>query len=232
MQTKSFLIASVAALGLAACGGQSASSDTETPAAPAVDLNAALTDVATGAYSLERNHAFLTFQVSHANGVSSYQVALTDFDVDVSLDTANPEASSVTASINPMGVQANYPSDYKAGHPDSVYESWNEDISRDAKWLNADAFPEITFASTSVERTGADTGTVTGDLTFLGQTKPVTLDVTFNGHTNVPWFGERDVIGFNATTTLTRSEWGMDSFLPFVGDEVAIAFSGEFLQDE
>ncbi|MEQ9314317.1 MAG: YceI family protein, partial [Henriciella sp.] len=73
---------------------------------------------------------------------------------------------------------------------------------------------------------------VTGDLTFLGVTRPVTLDVTYNGTANAPWYGERDLIGFDATTTINRSEFGQDSLQGVISDEVVIEFSGEFLQDE
>lgn len=232
MQSKTILIPGLAAIGLAACGGQSTSGQTTPDTAPVDELHEKLRDVSSGNYSLERNHAFLSFKVGHGNGVSSYRVALTDFDADLSFDPADPEASTLTVTINPMGVQANYPADYKGAHPDSVYESWNEDIARDAKWLNADEFPEVSFTSTHIVRNGDDTGKVTGDLTFLGQTRPVTLNVTYNGHANVPWFGERDLIGFDATTTIKRTEWGMGSYIPLVGDLVTITFSGEFLQDE
>ena len=73
---------------------------------------------------------------------------------------------------------------------------------------------------------------MTGDLTFLGQTQPVTLDVTFNGVANVPWFGTRDIIGFNAVTTINRSEFGQDALQGMISDEVVVEFSGEFLQQE
>lgn len=59
-------------------------------------------------------------------------------------------------------------------------------MSRSELWLNADAYPEITFVSTSVEKTGELSGKVTGDLALLGVTKPVTLDVTYNGVSNPP----------------------------------------------
>ena len=84
----------------------------------------------------------------------------------------------------------------------------------------------------SDERTGDLTGTVTGDLTLLGVTNPVTLDVTYNGVANPPWYGGRDVIGFDASTTLNRSDVGMGAYIPNIGDAVKVDFSGEFLQDE
>ena len=98
--------------------------------------------------------------------------------------------------------------------------------------MNGSEFPAISFKSTSVEQTGEFSGTVTGDLTFLGVTKPVTLDVSYGGVANPPWFGQRDVIGFTASTTVTRSEFGNTSMAGIISDEVVVEFSGEFLQAE
>lgn len=232
MQLKTILLAGSAAFVLTACGDTTDAVDIPTTVSETLDLHEKLRDVSAATYSLERTHAFLSFEVGHNTGLSNYRVAFTDFTAALDFDPANPEAATLTASINPMAVESNYPGDYKEGHADSVFESWNEDISRDAKWLNADVHPSITFTSTGVTRTGDDTGTVTGDLTFLGQSHPVTLDVTFNGSANAPWFGERDLLGFNASTEIMRSEWGMGAYIPFVSDSVKIRFSGEFLQDE
>lgn len=241
MTIKTLVFGGVSALALAACGGASDAPTPEDAATPPVEaenstatdaLHPLLADVATATYSLEKNHAFMTITVGHNGGISQYRISFTDFDGSVDFDPAAPEASSVSFSINPMAVETNYPGDYKAGHPDSQWESWNEDVSRDAKWLNADAFPEITFESTGIERTADLSGKVTGELTLLGVTKPVTLDVTYGGVANPPWFGERDLIGFTASTTVQRSEFGMAAFIPNISDEVTVKFSGEFLQDE
>lgn len=236
------LMGSAALLALAACGGAdieptetpetSTTEVTETADETDSDLHPKLQDVSTGTYSLDRGHAFLTFEVGHAGGISDYRVNFTDFSADLLFDPAAPETSTLTATIQATGVQTNYPGDYKEGHADSPYESWNEDLAMNPQWLNAGEFPEITFTATGINRTGDLEGTVTGDLTFLGQTKPVTLDVTYNGVANAPWYGERDIIGFNASTTITRSEWGMGAYLPMIGDEVTVEFSGEFIQDE
>jgi len=243
MTIKTLFVASAGAVALAACGGPADESGAEdAPAAPvedqaagtdaAADLHPLLAEVAPGAYSIEKTHAFLTVKVGHGGGISQYRISLTDFDGSLDFDPAAPDSSRISFSVNPMAVETNYPGDYKAGHPDTGFETWNEDISRDTKWLNADEYPEITFASTSVSQTGDLSGTVTGDLTLLGVTKPVTLDVTYNGVANPPWFQGRDVIGFDASTTLLRSDFGMTAAIPSIGDELTVAFSGEFLQDE
>lgn len=241
MSLKTMIIGGASAFALAACGGSSdptAIEDAPTPPTDAAatsadaELHPMLADVAAANYSLEKNHAFMTVKVGHSGGISDYRISFTDFDGDLTFDPADPEAASLTFTINPLAVETNYPGDYKAGHADSQWESWNEDVSRDAKWLNADEFPEITFVATEIARTADLTGTVTGDLTLLGVTKPVTLDVTYNGVANPPWFGERDVIGFDASTTVQRSEFGMAAYIPNISDAVTVEFSGEFLQDE
>ena len=241
MKTLSLFSVSTAALVLAACGSPETVETDAADAAPAAPVETVeatqgelvdLSEVATGAYSLERTHAFLEFAVGHAGGISDYIVHFGDFDADLDFNAEDPSASTLTATVNPANLIVNYPGDYKAGHADSGFETWAEDMSRNERWLNADNFPEITFTSTEVALTGADTGTVTGDLTFLGVTQPVTLDVTYNGFANMPWFGDRDLIGFNASTTINRSDFGMTAAIPNITDEVTISFSGEFLQDE
>lgn len=202
--------------------------DAETSAA---DLPEKLQDVSAASYSIDPTHAFLSATVMH-NGLSEYTVDFTDFDASLDFDPASPESSSLTVTIDPLGLNVNYPGDYKEGHPDSDFESWQDALSKDARFLNGEAYPEITFTSTELNRTGDYTGTVTGDLTFLGVTKPVTLDVTYNGMANMSWYGERDIIGFDATTTLNRSDFGQTSLQNAISDEVTIEFSGEFIQDE
>ena len=245
---KTFILAAAAAasLTLAACGGGDAPSepaeptettsetDTGTTATEpeASALPEKLVEAAAANYSLEKSHAFLTAYVGHAGGLSDYRISLTDFDADLAFDPANPTASTLTVTINPLGIETNYPGDYKAGHADSPYETWNEDVAKNPNWLNGAEFPEITFTATELTRTGDYTGTVTGDLAWRGVTAPVTMDVTYNGTGNAPWFGERDLIGFDAVATIIRSEWGSTAYIPNITDEVRIEFSGEFLQDE
>lgn len=179
---------------------------------------------AAGPYVLEKNHAYLTWNISHG-GLSTYTGAFTDFDASVNFDPENPGASMINVTINPAAIETNYPNAEKKAE-------WETELGEDAKFFNAGEHPQITFSSTSVEVTGENTGKVTGDLTLLGVTKPVTLDVTYNGTANLPWFGERDLIGFSASGVVKRSEFGMTALLPKHGDDVRVEFSGEFLQAE
>ena len=181
-----------------------------------------LEGVASGLYELEKTHAFLTWTVQH-NGISGYTVNFTEFDADLVFDAETPANSQLSVSINPLMMNTNYPDPEKK-------VDWETELATDARFMNASEFPTITFNSTGVEQTGDFEGTVTGDLTFLGVTKPVTLNVSYGGVANPPWFGQRDVIGFTASTTLNRSDFGQTSMAGIISDEVEIEFSGEFLQ--
>lgn len=183
-----------------------------------------LEGVASGLYELEKTHAFLTWTVTH-NGISGYTVNFTDFDADLVFDAETPANSQLSVTINPTALNTNYPDPAKK-------VDWEAELATDARFMNAGEFPTISFASTSVEQTGDFSGTVTGDLTFLGVTKPVTLDVSYGGVANPPWFGQRDVIGFTASTTITRSDFGSTALSGIISDDVVIEFSGEFLQAE
>lgn len=236
MMYNNFIIGGIAVFALAACGGAStdtSESPVETVDAPAeAALHSSLEGVAAGNYALEKSHAFMTVKVGHSSGISQYRISFTDFDSQLTFDPAAPESGAISFTINPLSVETNYQGDYTVGHANSGWESWNEDVARDGKWLNADEHPAISFVSTEVERTGDTAGKVTGDLTLLSVTKPVTLNVSYNGSANTPWFGERDLVGFDASTTIKRSEFGMTALIPNIGDEVTVEFSGEFLQDE
>jgi polyisoprenoid-binding protein YceI len=143
-------------------------------------------------------------------------------------DPENLSASSLEVSVDPASVETDYPADFKAGHPDSPFDTFDQEISESDAYFNSTVFPTITFKSTEITPTGANTGTVTGDLTFRGVTKPVTLDVTYNGTASFPWAPDQPKIGFSATGSLKRSDFGLDIMVPSLGDEVDLLIEVEF----
>lgn len=181
-----------------------------------------LDGVSSGIYKLEKTHAFLTWSVRH-NGISDYIVNFTDFDATLDFNAEDPALSGLEVTIDPTGLETKYPD------PEKKIE-WEEELANDARFLNAGAFPTIKFVATDIVVTAPYEGKVTGDLTFLGVTKPTTLDVSYGGVANVPWFGQRDLIGFTATSTLKRSDFGLNAVMGSASDEVRIEFSGEFLE--
>ncbi|MEM8920267.1 MAG: YceI family protein, partial [Pseudomonadota bacterium] len=181
-----------------------------------------LEGVSAATYELEKSHAFLTAKISH-NGLSDYNIDFTDFNATLEFDPADPTAAVLTATVNPLAIATHLPDAEER-------DKWETRLTTGDQFFNGDEFPEVKFVSSSIEKTGEFTGTVSGDLTFLGVTKPVSFDVAYNGTGNAPWFGPRDLIGFNAEATITRSEFGMSAYTPNIGDDVKIIFSGEFLE--
>ena len=104
-----------------------------------------------------------------------------------------------------------------------------DDDLRGSGWLDTTAFPQAIFRSTAIDVTGKNTGRVTGDLTLHGVTRPVSLDVTFNGGANDLITG-RYTLGFAAAGTFKRSEFGIDSLIPAIGDEIELEIHAEFLR--
>jgi polyisoprenoid-binding protein YceI len=176
----------------------------------------ALQSLPSGAYQLEKPHASLLFRVKHM-GLSSYTARFTDFDATLDFDPKNPAASHVKAIINPLSVRAEHPTD----------KDWDRRIGEDL--MEGKEYPQIVFDSKKIDVTGEYTGKVTGDLTFLGVTEPVTLDVTFNGAANgAALYQGRDAVGFSAHGKLARSDFGLTRYGSIVADEVEIILEVEF----
>jgi polyisoprenoid-binding protein YceI len=226
-----YLLAGLSACLLAGCGSpadQAASapapaptSEAQTETIPSPAKTLADLGVNAGTYALDKGHASLVWTVSH-NGLSRYTTRFTDFDARIELDTEAPATSRLTANINPLSVRTDHPSG----------SDWDMTLTSDAKWFNANVFPEITYTSTGIRDISDMSAVIDGELSLLGVTRPVALNVTMNGVRNFPWFGERDVIGFSATANLTRSDFGMLALLPDIGDEVTIQLEVEFVQAE
>ena len=220
------LILAAAVTTLAACNRPgtppAAESQTAAQAEAPVTLKAPAGD-----YALDPTHATLQWSLLH-NTISHYTARFDKVEATLTLDPADLSKSKVTATIDPASISAAYPADYKASHPGSAYSGWDDDMANNPTWLNAKAFPKITFVSTAVQQTGPRTAKVTGDLTFLGQTHPVTLDATFNGEIERHPFANVPAVGFAAEGRFKRSEFGMA--VGPVGDEVTIRFDGEFIK--
>lgn len=108
-----------------------------------------------------------------------------------------------------------------------------DDHLRNKDFLNAGQHKDITFTVTGFERTGDNTGIVTGDLTLLGQTNPVDVEVTLNKAADYPIGHESYTLGISASTVINRSDWGMTYGLDqdLVGDEVTLRFGFEAIKD-
>jgi len=156
-------------------------------------------------YVLDPAHTQVAFSIDRL-GFTHVLGQFESVEGELILDEANPAASSVRATIQTASL-------------DAGNELRDEHVRSD-RWLNAAAFPTIEFRSTQVRLLGDTRAEVTGELTLLGQTHPVTLDVTLNKIDDGP-NGRRNA-GFSATGALLRSQWGFSRGVPNIGDEVRI----------
>jgi len=181
-----------------------------------------LSDVPSGKYKMDLTHASIVWKVSH-NGLSNYVARFTDFDIDLTLDSDDLAKSSANAVI-----KTNFSTEY----PHAEKKDFNKKLVETESLFNGTKFPEITFKSTGFNLTEKTKGKLSGDLTFLGITKPVVLDVTLNGTQAVHPFARKPAIGFSATTTIKREDWGFIKYLPNIGNEVKIEIEAEFIYAE
>ena len=183
-----------------------ADADMEDEANPLAELPA-------GDYVLEKTHAYVTFSYSHG-GLSNPILRFLDFDATATVNPDTPEDSRLTVTIDPASI-------------DSAVEAFDTHL-KSPDMFDVANHPQITFVSTGLTMESPDSGTLTGDLTMKGITKPVTLDVVLNGagqnREGLPAFG------ISATGQLDRSEWDLGYAAPFVGTDVDLRIEAEFQQ--
>ena len=162
-------------------------------------------------YKIDPNHTDVIASWSHF-GFSNPIAHFGQVDGVIVHDADNVGQSSVKVTIPLSGLEAHV-------------EDFNEHL-RSADFFDAEKYPTITFNSTRVEAAGDDKLRVFGDLTVHGVTKPAVLDVTINKLADHP-MAKRVAAGFSATTTLKRSDFGLDKYVPNVSDEVKISITTE-----
>ncbi|MGV9564926.1 YceI family protein [Streptomyces sp. NPDC003480] len=158
-----------------------------TPAAVNPDL-AALT----GDYTVDPSHTTIGFVARHAM-VTNVKGGFQDFEGTLHLDGSDPSKS--TASIDVKMDSIDTGSADRDGHLKS------------ADFFTTDEHPMMTFRSTGAQALGGDDYRITGDLTILGTTRPITIDLEFNGAAKDPFGNER--VGFEGKAEILRSDWGL-----------------------
>jgi polyisoprenoid-binding protein YceI len=167
-----------------------------------------------GSYRLEARHSQLLFAIGHA-GLTEFHGRFDKLSGSLDFNPNQPEKSDVDVTIDMTSA------DTPSNELNNVLKG--EDV------FDADKFPTATFKSTSVTRTGADTGRIAGTLTLRGIAKPVTLDVTFNGAGPDPLNG-KPALGFRGTATVKRSDFGITGMIwePLVSDSVTLTIEAMF----
>lgn len=185
-------------------------------------LAAALATVATAGlaapekYVLDSSHSQVLFDYNHLGFSTTYGM-FSGFEGEIMFDQEDPANSSVSVSMPVM----------------SMFTGWEQ---REGHFMSEDFFGAkegdlVTFTSTGIAVTGEGTANITGDLTLNGVTKSVVLDAKLNQVGEHPMAG-KPWAGFDATTTLVRSEFNLGKFAPFVSDEVNVKISIEAMKAE
>ena len=178
----------------------------------------ALTTVASAAlpsqWQLDDSHTRVGFSVNHL-GFSTTMGHFNDVKGVVNYDVKAPSKTNMSFTIA----------------TDSIDTNWDarDEHLKKAEFFNVAKYPTMTFKSTSVKFINPQQAKVTGDFTMLGQTKPLTLDVTLNKIANSPLTKE-PVIGFRATGNIDRAAYGMTAFADGITTNVPIQIDGELIE--
>ncbi|WP_101068924.1 YceI family protein [Roseovarius salinarum] len=164
-------------------------------------------------YELDPSHSQVVFSYNHLGYSTTYGV-FSGFEGEVMFDEEDPANSSVEVSMPVM----------------SMFTGWEKrfDHFMSDDFFGAEDGDMITFTSTGIEVTGEDTAKITGDLSMNGVTNSVVLDAELNQHKPHPSKeGNPLWAGFDASTTLLRSDYDLGKFAPYVSDEVEVMISIE-----
>lgn len=167
-----------------------------------------------GDYALDKRHASLLVKVPHMGGFSRFTMRFDRLDGSFVYDPATWTSTKVTIAVDPSSINTGLADFDKTIAGPSYFDSAR--------------YPAITFVSSKVEGANGK-GTVSGDLTFHGVTRPVVLDVTFNG-VGPGMLGAGTRMGFSGTTHIKRSDFGVTTMSQFAGDDLDLAFEVEFVK--
>lgn len=177
----------------------------------AVALASTITLAAPVDYKIDPTHTATVFSWNHF-GFSTPSANFSDIQGVIKVDNAKPANSSVNVTIPLSSVNTNVP-------------ALDKEFQEEA-WFNAAKYPNITFKSTKVETKDKKHFKITGDLTVKGITKPVVLDAVLNKQGEHP-MAKVPAIGFNATTSFNRSDFGLGNYVPNVGDKITVNITTE-----
>jgi polyisoprenoid-binding protein YceI len=197
-----------AALAVLALAGVTTVAAAQSPANPAPAA------VQAGAYGVEPSHTRVLFAVSHM-GFSTWYGEFTGASGVLAIDPKNARLDAVSVSVLSASV--------------STSNAKLDEELKSAEWLDATKFDIIRFHSTRVIPTGARTADVEGQLTLHGVTRPVTLKASFNG-AGVNPLSKRYTVGFEVSGDIKRSDFGVKTYVPLIGDDVHLIISAAFVK--
>ncbi len=171
--------------------------------------------VTAGTYTIEPSHAQVLFTVNHL-GFTQYTGQFTNPTGTLTLDPKNPSAAKIDVTFPIKNVS-------------TTVKALDEHLMK-PEFFDADKFPEGRFVSTRVVAKGL-AATITGNLTLKGVTKPVVLNARFVGAGPAPFGPKKLNIGFSATTSIKRSDFGISYGVPVVSDKVDLVINAGFVTE-
>jgi polyisoprenoid-binding protein YceI len=178
----------------------------------AIALTSSLAVAAPTMFKLDVPHTQVYFTVNHL-GFSNSTGLLNIKEGTLSFDDADWTKSKLDVTLNVGSLQMGD-------------KTWNEHLS-DKQFFNVAQFPTIRFVGSKVEKTGDNTGKVTGTMTLLGVSKPVSFQITKNKIDVHPMMKDKLYAGFSATGSLKRSDFGMNAYAGAIGDMVSFRIEAE-----
>jgi polyisoprenoid-binding protein YceI len=169
--------------------------------------------VKAGTYKVDPYHTQADFAISHF-GFSNFHGLFSQASGTLVLDPAKPTASKLQITIPIQSV-------------DTTVAPLDTQLKGD-QWFDAAKYPTATFTSTRMVLSSKDTAVIAGNLTLHGVTKAVTLKAHFIG-AGVNPLDKTFNAGFEATGTIKRSDFGVSTYLPLVGDDVSLTIAGAFV---
>ncbi|MEM9798126.1 MAG: YceI family protein [Pseudomonadota bacterium] len=168
-------------------------------------------------YELDPTHTTISFLVGHV-GYAATLGLFSDISGGFVYDTETQALSDVEVTVG-------------TGSIETLNDARDQHV-RSADFLNVDTHPQMVFTADGGTPTGENTGQVAGELTLLGQARPLTLDVTLNKAADYPFGHGRFTLGLTVRGSLLRSEWGMDYGVAngLVGDEVTLIIEAEAMR--
>jgi len=186
-------------------------------------LSAAGAPVRADVWLIDKSASEVRFTYDHF-GLSRQGGRFRDLSGRLDFTPTDPESGRVEVAIKVSAISTGVPELDK--------------LLKSPDFFDAGRYPLITFTSTGVHRTGEKTGQVIGDLTMLGVTRPVTLEVNWNFTGEYPLssinpnYQDKWVSGFSAKTMIERSAWGMKRGIPLLSDEIELTIQAEFLRQD
>lgn len=171
--------------------------------------------VVAGSYKVDSNHTQVWFEINHL-GFSEYSGMFVEPTGSLTLDPAKPSAAKVDIAFPIAKVR-------------TTVAALDAHL-KTADFFDAEKFPEGRFTSTKIVAKG-NAATIWGNLTLHGVTKPVILNARFVGAGTMAMPGAKLNIGFQATTTVKRSDFGISMGIPMVGDQVKLTINAAFVKD-